>query len=161
MASFPSQRFPSEISVYRPPQAVSGPIVTKLASCDDIIAALSSNGEVFTFTSPSDGEGESAKSSSIFKPQRVWALRRQFSAVQVSELRFKRHGVSCLVGRRHWCRRDCHSLYSVRSCLHPLAESYRRSGLRCQNIQISAHFIYPARCCRLREQYWGVWCSAR
>ncbi|OJA20708.1 hypothetical protein AZE42_06915 [Rhizopogon vesiculosus] len=80
--SFPTQRFPSEISVYRPPQAVKGPVITKLTSCDDTIAALSSNGEVFTFTSQSDGEGDSAKSSSAFKPQRIWALRRQFSAVQ-------------------------------------------------------------------------------
>ncbi|OJA18121.1 hypothetical protein AZE42_13182 [Rhizopogon vesiculosus] len=80
--SFPTQRFPSEISVYRPPQAVKGPVITMLTSCDDTIAALSSNGEVFTFTSQYDGEGDSAKSSSAFKPQRVWALRRQFSAVQ-------------------------------------------------------------------------------
>ncbi|KAG0701289.1 hypothetical protein DFH29DRAFT_927750 [Suillus ampliporus] len=80
--SFPTQRFPSEISVYRPPQAAKGPIITKLTSCDDTIAALSSSGEVFTFTSPSVAEGGSAKSSSTFKPQRIWALRRQFSAVQ-------------------------------------------------------------------------------
>lgn len=80
--SFPTQRFPSEISVYRPPQAIKGHIITKLASCDDTIAALSSNGEVFTFTSQPIGEGDSAKSSPAFKPQRIWALRRQFSAVQ-------------------------------------------------------------------------------
>ncbi|KAG1752473.1 uncharacterized protein EDB91DRAFT_1292879 [Suillus paluster] len=79
---FPTQRFPSEISVYRPPQAVKGQTITKLTSCDDTIAALSSSGEVFTFTSPSVGDGDSAKSSSAFKPQRIWALRRQFSAVQ-------------------------------------------------------------------------------
>jgi len=90
MASFPTQSFPSEISVYRPPQAVKGPVITKLRSCDDTIAALSSNGEVFTFTSQSD-EGESAKSSSAFKPQRIWALRRQFSAVQVSRLMLECH----------------------------------------------------------------------
>ncbi|KAG2131671.1 hypothetical protein DEU56DRAFT_454262 [Suillus clintonianus] len=80
--SFPTQRFPSEISVYRPPQAIKGQIITKLTSCDDTIAALSSNGEVFTFTSQPIGEGDSAKSSPTFKPQRIWALRRQFSAVQ-------------------------------------------------------------------------------
>lgn len=80
--SFPTQRFSSEISVYRPPQAIKGQNITKLRSCDDIIAALSSNGEVFTFTSQPIGEGDSAKSSPTFKPQRIWALRRQFSAVQ-------------------------------------------------------------------------------
>ncbi|KAG1733731.1 hypothetical protein EDB19DRAFT_2001024 [Suillus lakei] len=80
--SFPTQRFPSEISVYRPPQAIKGQIITKLTSCDDTIAALSSHGEVFTFTLQPIGEGDSAKSSPAFKPQRIWALRRQFSAVQ-------------------------------------------------------------------------------
>lgn len=80
--SFPTQRFPSEISVYRPPQAIKGQTITKLRSCDDTIAALSSNGEVFTFTSQPIGEVDSAKSSPAFKPQRIWALRRQFSAVQ-------------------------------------------------------------------------------
>ncbi|KAG2151135.1 uncharacterized protein EDB93DRAFT_1141174, partial [Suillus bovinus] len=80
--SFPTQRFPSEISVYRPPQAIKGQTIIKLRSCDDTIAALSSNGEVFTFTSQPIGESDSAKSSPAFKPQRIWALRRQFSAVQ-------------------------------------------------------------------------------
>ncbi|KAG1816404.1 uncharacterized protein BJ212DRAFT_190743 [Suillus subaureus] len=80
--SFPTQRFSSEISVYRPPQAIKGQNITKLRSCDDTIAALSSNGEVFTFTSQPIGESDSAKSSPALKPQRIWALRRQFSAVQ-------------------------------------------------------------------------------
>lgn len=80
--SFPTQRFSSEISVYRPPQAIKGQNIIRLKSCDDTIAALSSNGEVFTFSSQPIGEGDSAKSSIAFKPQRIWALRRQFSAVQ-------------------------------------------------------------------------------
>ncbi|KAG2078351.1 hypothetical protein BDR04DRAFT_1086572 [Suillus decipiens] len=75
-------RFSSEISVYRPPQAIKGQSITKLRSCDDTVAALSSNGEVFTFTSQLIGEGDSARSSPAFKPQRIWTLRRQFSAVQ-------------------------------------------------------------------------------
>lgn len=79
--SFPTQRFSSEISVYRPPQAIKGQNITKLRSCDDTIAALSSNGEVFTFTSQHI-EGDFPKRSPAFKPQRIWALRRQFSAVQ-------------------------------------------------------------------------------
>ncbi|KAG1838584.1 regulator of chromosome condensation 1/beta-lactamase-inhibitor protein II [Suillus subalutaceus] len=91
--SFPTQRFSSGISVYRPPQAINGQNITKLRSCDDTIAALSSNGEVFTFTSQPIGEGDSAKSSLTFKPQRIWALRRQFSAVQVGGLKFKYHAV--------------------------------------------------------------------
>jgi hypothetical protein len=67
--------------------------MTKLTSCDDTIAALSSSGEVFTFTSQSDAEGDPAKSFSAFKPQRIWALRRQFSAVQVNGLSFKYHSI--------------------------------------------------------------------
>jgi len=68
-------------------------MIIKLASCDDTVAALSSSGEVFTFTSHSDGEDDSAKNSSAFKPQRVWALRRQFSSVQLGRLGFEYHGI--------------------------------------------------------------------
>jgi hypothetical protein len=93
MPSFPTQRFSSEISVYRPPQAIKGQNIIRLKSCDDTIAALSSNGEVFTFSSQPIGEGDSAKSSIAFKPQRIWALRRQFSAVQVGGLKFRYHTV--------------------------------------------------------------------
>ncbi|KAH7923696.1 hypothetical protein BV22DRAFT_1036046 [Leucogyrophana mollusca] len=82
--NFPIQNFPLEMYVYRPPQAVKGPNITKLTSCDDTFAALSSNGEVFTFCPPNagDGEGSSSKGLQAIKPQRVWALRRQFSGVR-------------------------------------------------------------------------------
>lgn len=91
ISSFPSHAFPSDIStVYRPPQVVRTPPVTKVACCDDLFAALSSNGEVFTFSIPTstDAEGNAAGSHAAanrgqVKPQRVWALRRQFSNVQV------------------------------------------------------------------------------
>ncbi|KAF9233712.1 hypothetical protein BU15DRAFT_53495 [Melanogaster broomeanus] len=89
--NFPAHAFPSDISmVYRPPQSVRGPAITKLTSCDDSFAALSSNGEVFTFTSPLATEGEGSATGGgivgskgqVVKPQRAWALRRQFSSVR-------------------------------------------------------------------------------
>lgn len=51
-----------------------------------MIAVLSSNGEVFTFTLPSPAEYEASgkgKQRAAVQPQRVWALRKQFSAVKV------------------------------------------------------------------------------
>lgn len=78
--------FPTTIQPYRPPQSVKDAII-KLTSCDETFAALSSNGEVFTFSaSPapnldsSTGDGRTA--GSVSKPQRVWALRKKFSAVR-------------------------------------------------------------------------------
>lgn len=84
--NFPTHSFPSEMSVYRPPQAVRGAAITKVVSCENSFAALSSNGEVFTFSAPmvleSDGLGLSGKKEKLVKPQRVWALRSQASSVQ-------------------------------------------------------------------------------
>ncbi|KAL4079839.1 hypothetical protein J3A83DRAFT_4212892, partial [Scleroderma citrinum] len=59
--NFPAHSFRSEISVYRPPQAVRGTAIIKLVSCENTFASLSSNGE-----------------DEPTKPQRVWALGRQF-----------------------------------------------------------------------------------
>lgn len=79
--------------VYRPPQAVRTPAITKLACCDDLFAALSSNGEVFTFSLPTATEAEGSVSGmhaggnrGQVKPQRAWALRRQFNSVRVCHL---------------------------------------------------------------------------
>ncbi|KAH7891012.1 hypothetical protein F5I97DRAFT_1964416 [Phlebopus sp. FC_14] len=82
--NFPAHGFPSEFSVYRPPQAVRGPTITKLVGCDDAFAALSSNGEVFTFAAPATSEGYAGATTKgqMMKPQRAWALRRQFSSVR-------------------------------------------------------------------------------
>jgi hypothetical protein len=87
--------FPSGIQPYRPPQSVKDSHISKITSCDETIAALSSNGEVFTFSTPPPNQSTSshAESSSFelqnrntkpatFKPQRVWALRKKFSSVK-------------------------------------------------------------------------------
>ena len=91
--SFPMHAFPSGIQPYRPPQAVKDSHISKITSCDETIAALSSNGEVFTFSAPPNQTTSShTESSSVelqrstklttFKPQRVWALRKKFSSVK-------------------------------------------------------------------------------
>ena len=88
--------FPSGIQPYRPPQSVKDSHISKITSCDETIAALSSNGEVFTFSAPpppNQSTSSHAESSSVelqnrstkpavFKPQRVWALRKKFSSVK-------------------------------------------------------------------------------
>ncbi|KAI6098590.1 hypothetical protein F5141DRAFT_1146574 [Pisolithus sp. B1] len=84
--NFPAHSFPSEISVYRPPRAIRGTVITKIASCEDSFVALSSNGEVFTFSAPTvselDGLGLPGRREKLIKPQRVWALRRQAGSVR-------------------------------------------------------------------------------
>jgi hypothetical protein len=61
--------------------------IVKITNCDDTFAALTSNGELFIFSVPKAGEADesvsSGKERTSIKPQRVWALRKQFSAVAV------------------------------------------------------------------------------
>lgn len=82
---FPSHTFPLEMQPYRPPQAVQDAKIVKVTSCDDVVAALSFNGELFTFSVPSLTEADNTpgKDRLNFKPQRVWALRKKFTAVKV------------------------------------------------------------------------------
>ena len=65
--------------------------IAKVVSCEYTFAALSRNGEMFTFSlnpPPTAPEHQQAKGSQIVKPQRVWALRKQFSAVKVRDWGF-------------------------------------------------------------------------
>ncbi|CDO69783.1 hypothetical protein BN946_scf184766.g28 [Trametes cinnabarina] len=84
--NFPAYSFPSEFVAYRPPQAPNrnSASIAKITSCEDMFAALSSSGEVFTFSlpSPPDPGASASKSRFVVQPQRVWALRKQFSAVR-------------------------------------------------------------------------------
>ncbi|KAJ6490484.1 hypothetical protein DFH09DRAFT_374031 [Mycena vulgaris] len=82
---FPTQAFPSEIKPYRPPQAMKlkDAHIAKITSGEDAFAALSSNGELFTFAVPDPAEADAGAGRGLgFKPQRVWALRKQVSAVR-------------------------------------------------------------------------------
>ncbi|KAI0683880.1 hypothetical protein BC835DRAFT_1422860 [Cytidiella melzeri] len=87
--TFPAHGFPSEMKIYRPPQAVRSTSIQKIATCDNTFAALSSNGELFTFSLPMPSTDTTASASAaqgkgreVVKPQRVWALRKKFSAVK-------------------------------------------------------------------------------
>lgn len=86
LPSFPIHAFPTGIEPYRPPQSIRDSQISKIICCDDSFAALSSNGEVFTFSAPSSGLDSTSGEARAFKPQRVWALRKKFSAVKVSFL---------------------------------------------------------------------------
>ncbi|KAI0924161.1 hypothetical protein AcW1_006352 [Taiwanofungus camphoratus] len=82
--NFPAHSFPSEMAVYRPPQATNNASIEKITSCENTFAALSSNGELFTFTlpAPSEAGASSSRPRAVIVPQRVWALRKKFSAVR-------------------------------------------------------------------------------
>jgi hypothetical protein len=84
LPSFPIHAFPTGIEPYRPPHSIKDSQISKITCCDDTFAALSSNGEVFTFSAPSSTSDTNPGEGRAFKPQRVWALRKKFSAVKVS-----------------------------------------------------------------------------
>ncbi|EJC99723.1 uncharacterized protein FOMMEDRAFT_170318 [Fomitiporia mediterranea MF3/22] len=86
--NFPTQSFPSEIQVYRPPMSQNNASIAKVVSCDTTFAALSSNGEVFTFnlnpppSTPAADTGPSPGKNTGVNVRRIWALRKQFTAVK-------------------------------------------------------------------------------
>lgn len=87
--SFPTQTFPSSMPTYRPPQAVRNASIRKVtaSSSGEGFAALSENGELFlcTLSERSIREvGQQPGRDGQVKVQRVWALRKQFSAVKAS-----------------------------------------------------------------------------
>jgi inhibitor of Bruton tyrosine kinase len=61
--------------------------ISKITNCDDTFAALTYNGELFTFAVHKPGETDvgttAGKERMIIKPQRIWTLRKKFSAVAV------------------------------------------------------------------------------
>ncbi|GAA5907521.1 uncharacterized protein JCM6883_001232 [Sporobolomyces salmoneus] len=106
--AFPLTPFPSKMQTYRPPRVGAKPNIRKVASCGNTFAALSSLGDVFTFTLDSGSstssaantfnggggssvpffsspDGTSSPGSALARltprPQRIWNLRRKFTAV--------------------------------------------------------------------------------
>ena len=156
LPSFPIHAFPTGIEPYRPPQSIKDSQISKITCCDDTFAALSSNGEVFTFSAPSldtnPGEGRA------FKPQRVWALRKKFSAVRVSFsclLALPSFLVSQLLpGRCSWFGWLHYHLHGVGACFRPHKEYEEPER---ENVQIRAGAVYSAGYAGLRQQYRGVW----
>lgn len=81
--NFPAHGFPQQIQPYRPPQAIKGSHVSKITNCDDTVAALSSNGEIFILVIPMPTETEtSSATSKAFVPQPAWTLKKQLSAAK-------------------------------------------------------------------------------
>lgn len=89
--SFPLTPFPSKMLVYRPPSLGAKPSIRKIASCGNTFAALSSLGDVFTFSldsgstsaTSSGGDGTSSPgygSRLTPKTQRLWNVRRSFTS---------------------------------------------------------------------------------
>ena len=110
---------------------------------------------MFTFSAPSldvnPGEGRA------FKPQRVWALRKKFSAVKVSLLLAVGLVVflvaQLLSGRCSWFGWLHYHMHRVRARFRP-HEEYEESER--ENVQIRAGAIYSASDPGLRQQYRGV-----
>lgn len=79
---FPSPtHLPLDFLAYHPPQAARAITTTRIICNENLFATVSSAGEVFTFYAPTPflpGERPSP-----VQPQRVWALRKQWSAVHV------------------------------------------------------------------------------
>ncbi|WVR05289.1 hypothetical protein IAU60_002302 [Kwoniella sp. DSM 27419] len=83
--SFSTPRVLSEAFPFRPPQATLKPLIKKVTSCGTAFAALSSIGDVFTFSLPNplDDIGKDARGGHVtVKPQMIWALRKSFTAVK-------------------------------------------------------------------------------
>lgn len=81
--TFPSPtRLPSDFLAYRPPQAARTITTSRIFCNENTFATVSSAGEMFTFSAPAPAP--SGERQLPVQPQRVWALRKQWSAVHVS-----------------------------------------------------------------------------
>ena len=81
--TFPSPtRLPSDFLAYRPPQAARTITTARIFCNENTFATVSSAGEIFTFSAPTPIT--SGERHLPVQPQRVWALRKQWSAVHVS-----------------------------------------------------------------------------
>jgi hypothetical protein len=81
--TFPSPaRLSSDFLAYRPPQAARTTTTTRIFCNENTFATVSSAGEIFTFSAPAPPS--SGERQLPVQPQRVWALRKQWSAVHVS-----------------------------------------------------------------------------
>jgi hypothetical protein len=81
--TFPSPaRLPSDFLAYRPPQAARTITTERIFCNENTFATVSSAGEIFTFSAPTPPP--SGGRQLPVQPQRVWALRKQWSAVHVS-----------------------------------------------------------------------------
>lgn len=83
--SFTTPRPLLESFPFRPPQSTLRPMMKKVTSCGNNFAAVSSIGDVFTFSLPNPAEDVSKDARDrhvTVRPQLVWALRKGFTAVK-------------------------------------------------------------------------------
>lgn len=81
--TFPSPtHLPLDFLAYCPPQAARTITTTRIFCNENTFATVSSAGEIFTFNAPA--LSLSQERLPPVQPQRVWALRKQWSAVRVS-----------------------------------------------------------------------------
>ncbi|WVN86717.1 uncharacterized protein L203_101889 [Cryptococcus depauperatus CBS 7841] len=81
--SFSIPRSLPEAFPFRPPQTTLKPMISKITSSSGGFAALSTTGDVFTFSLPNPMEELNRGGRHVVvKPQIVWALRKKFTAVK-------------------------------------------------------------------------------
>jgi hypothetical protein len=81
--TFPSPtRLPLDFLAYCPPQAARTITTNRIFCNENTFATVSSAGEIFTFNAPAPSLSQERLPP--VQPQRVWALRKQWSAVRVS-----------------------------------------------------------------------------
>ncbi|GAA6019125.1 hypothetical protein JCM11491_002856 [Sporobolomyces phaffii] len=151
--AFPLTPFPSKMQTYRPPRVGAKPNIRKVASCGNTFAALSSLGDVFTFTLDSGSSTSSAASvvnggsSTPFfaspdgtsspgsalarltpRPQRIWNLRRKFTAVTDVGVGLDGSIILCTVSGHVFLRSKKYESSSSKSGATPMTASGSSTG---------------------------------
>ena len=152
----PPTRLPSDFLAYRPPLAARAVTTSRIFCNESTFATVSSAGEIFTFnppTSPASNERHPP-----IQPQRVWTLRKQWSAVHVrypfrSPLSPETEGV--LIGRCPLRGRLARYLHRVRACFRAVTKQW---------LKVCALFTcnwVAARRCSTRKRHRRLGCHAQ
>ncbi len=125
--TFPSPtRLPSDFLAYRPPQAARAITTARIFCNESTFATVSSAGEIFTFNVPTP-PAPSERPLPI-QPQRIWTLRKQWSAVHVcrpfGSLSHPPEAKKVLIGRSPRRGRLAHYLHRVRACFRAVTKQW-------------------------------------
>ncbi|KAH9041005.1 hypothetical protein EDB85DRAFT_1858258 [Lactarius pseudohatsudake] len=145
--TFPSPtRLPSDFLAYRPPQAARAITTARIFCNENMFATISSAGEIFTFNVPT--LLPPSERPLPIQPQRVWTLRKQWSAVHDAALAGESSLIICTESGHVFVRsrssgskaprfsrvNGLHRVVAVRAsdtgALAALREPYRPPGLR-------------------------------
>jgi hypothetical protein len=154
--TFPSPtRRPSDFLAYRPPQAARVVTTARIFCNESTFATVPSTGEIFTFNNPTPP----APNERLLpiQPQRVWTLRKQWSAVHVRCLFGSLSsfpGIESSIGRSPRRGRIAHYLHRVRACFRAVTKRQFQSTaiFTCNGI--------TARRLRTRKRHWFPGCPA-